>query len=370
MKTSALLISLLLLGSQVFGSHLRGGYIQARSTSATALTHEITVILYLDDAQGADATAGADQVLLCLGDGNTRPVVRLARIVTSDRTTSINTYRLVYTYAGPGIYTLTITLSNRPIARNIADSEQGPMTLTTTFSTNSGVNQTPTLLFPETGFLIATNQRLIFPLKTTDAEGDSLVYSLTRPLTSTTDNTCANRTVVAYQYPNDLKRRGIFRLDNRTGILTWDAPVEQGNYSAAVTVGEYRSGTLISQTHIEVSLVVADRSGTPGVIPTYEPALEGAVVTGLTDYRDEDVTLTVFPNPVDDRLDIVIQTGTPAVARTQLLDSNGRILHELTFGRWARRHQQVVSMDSLTPGLYMLRAEIGGRTLTRKVVKR
>ena len=90
----------------------------------------------------------------------------------------------------------------------------------------------------------------------------------------------------------------------------------------------------------------------------------------MTSYRDEDVTLSVFPNPVDDRLQVVVQTSIPATARMQLLDGSGRTLHELTFGRLARRHEQVISMGSLTPGLYLLRAKVGDRTLTRKVMKK
>ena len=137
-----------------------------------------------------------------------------------------------------------------------------------------------------------------------------------------------------------------------------------------MTVGEYRSGILISQTLIDVSLSVVDRPGTPGVIPPYEPARESSLVTALPNYRDEDLTLTVFPNPVEDRLQVVIQTSNPATARTRLIDSNGRILHEITFGRLARQHEQVISLDSLTPGVYVLRAETGGQTLVQKVIKK
>lgn len=368
MKTVTLLLCLLLLVGRVHASHLRGGYVQARSISTTALTYEVTVIIY---SESGAASTGESSLTLCFGDGSTQEVFRQTQQIIPGGSLSVNTYRVTHTYAGPGTYTLTTALANRTTARNITGStDQGPLVLTTTFLTGNGTNQTPTLLFPATGFQVATNQRLVFPLKTTDSEGDSLAYSLTRPLSNATNSACTSRPVATFQYPNDLTRRGIFTVDNRTGNLTWDAPVEQGYYSVAITVGEYRSGILISQTQIEVSLVVVDQPGTPGVIPPYEPARESKLVTALTDYRDEDVTLTVFPNPVEDRLQVVVQTGNPTTARTQLLDGNGRILHDMTVGRLARRHEQVISMGSLTPGLYMLRAEIGGRTLVRKVVKK
>lgn len=368
MKTFFLLLGLLLLGGQASATHLRGGYIQVRSVSTTALTYEVTTTIY---TEGSAASTGEGSITLCFGDGSAQEVFRQSRLTTTDGSLSISTYRLVHTYAGPGTYVLTTSPANRTTARNITSStDQGAMTLTTTFSTNNGPNQTPTLLLPVTNLQVATNQRFVFPLKTADTEGDSLVYTLTRPLTNGAGNTCTGRPVATYQYPNDLTRRGTYRLDNRTGDLTWDAPVEQGNYSVAITVGEYRSGILISQTLIEISLVVVDRPGTPGVIPPYEPARESSLVTALPNYRDEDVTLTVFPNPVEDRLQVVIQTSNPTMARIQLLDSNGRLLHELSFGRLARRHEQVIGLDSLTPGVYVLRTRIGDRTLVRKVIKK
>lgn len=367
-KPSFLLFCLLLLSGQASATHLRGGYLQTRSISATALTYEITATIYYE---GSAASTGESLLTLCFGDGSTQEAFRQSRRTTTDGLLSISTYRVVHTYAGPGTYTLTTALPGRTTVRNIAGvTEQEPLALTTTFSTNVGPNQTPALLFPATGLQAATNQPFILALNATDAENDSLVYSLTRPLTNSTNNTCFARPVATYQYPNDQTRRGTYTLDNRTGNLTWDAPVEQGNYSVAITVGEYRSGILISHTLMEVSLVVVDRAGTPGLIPPYEPARENSLVTALLNYRDEDVTLTVFPNPVEDRLQVIIQTSKSAPARTQLFDGNGRILYELSFGRLVRRHEQVISMGSLMPGLYVLRAEVGGQTLVRKVVKK
>lgn len=358
-------------GGQALATHLRGGYVQAKSISATALTYEVTATIYYE---GSASITGESSITLCFGDGITQEVFRQSQRRTADGLLTIGTYRITHTYAGPGTYTLTTSLANRVTTKNIVGvGEQLPMTLVTTFSTTTP-NQTPALLFPETGFPAATNQRLLFPVNATDAEGDSLVYSLTRPLTAPTGNTCSGQTVTNYRYPNDLTRRGTFNIDSRTGNLTWDVPVEQGSYSVALLISEYRSNSLISQTRAEVLLAVTDRPGTPGTVPPYEPALEngqaGGLVTDLPVYRDEDMALTVFPNPVDDRLQVVIQTSNPTTARTRLLDGSGRVLHELTVDRSARRHEQVISMSSLAPGLYVIRADVGGRTMVRKVIRK
>ena len=120
-------------------------------------------------------------------------------------------------------------------------------------------------------------------------------------------------------------------------------------------------------------LTAADLPSTPTTLPAYVPAIvgiTGLLVTALEAYRDTDFELIVFPTPVDDRLQVVIQTSNPTTATLQLLDSNGRLLHRLAFDRAARQHDQFISMGSLTPGVYLIRADIGGRSLVRKVVKR
>ena len=366
MKTFTLLMCLL-LGGQVSATHLLGGYIQAQSTAGSALTYEITVTIYTD---GNAAVSSESSITLCFGDGSKQEVSRQSRRTTNDRSLSISTYRVTHTYAGPGTYTLTTALANRTTTRNITGpTEPGLLVLINSFSTTNSTNQTPTILLPETGFQAAINQRLIFPFRTTDTEGDSSSYSITRPLTNTTDNSCTSEPVSRYHYPNDLTRRGIFKLDNRTGNLTWDAPTQPGKYSVAITVSEYRSAILISKTQVEFFLVVTDQPGAPGIIPPYEPARESSLITALTDYADEGVTLTVFPNPVDDRLLVVVQTSNPAIVQMQLLSNDGRTVHQVPVSRLSRRHEQVVDTSSLAPGTYILRAQIGDRTLIRKVVK-
>lgn len=367
MKTSRLLLGLLSLAGQVSATHLLGGYISAKSQTGSTLTYEVTVTLYYNQT---GTISNANSIMLCFGDGTTQEATRISQVLSNDKLVSLNTYQVNHTYAGPGTYTLITSLANRTTAQNITTNAQEPITLTTTILTNTVSNRTPTLSIPSTSFEVSVNQRLVFPIKAIDEDGDSLVYTLTRPMTSMANTPCAPRMVSLYLYPNDLTRRGIYKLDNRTGNLTWDAPVEQGNYSVAITVCEYRKDVQISQTLIELSLVVVDRPGTPGVIPPYEPARESGLVTALPNYYDGDITLTLQPNPVENQLQVIIQTGNPATARMQLLDSKGRTLHDITFGRLARQHEQFINMDSLTPGLYVVRAHVGDRIVVRKVVKR
>ncbi len=367
------LLCLTLLSLQANASHLRGGFIQARSISTTASTYEITVTVYYDEVQGTAAANEASTLTVCFGDGSTQAVSRQARRLLSDRTTSVNVYRTTHTYAGPGIYTLTTAVPNRTLAQNIPNAGSQLFTVSTTLSTNSATNQTPEPSIPASGFRVGINQRAVLSLAAPDTDGDSVVYTLARPQTTPNPSGCSQQPVDAYQFPNDLTRQGTFKLNARTGELVWDAPTQQGYYSVAITINEYRRGNLISQTTHELPLIVEDRPGTPGVVPPYEPARvdnAGSIVTALPNELDADMQLTVFPNPVDDRLQVVIQTSNPATATVQLLDASGRSLHEQRFGRTARRHEQIISLSSLSPGLYVVSANVGGRVLVRKVLKR
>lgn len=379
MKT-ALTLCLILLSIQLSqATHLLGGYIQAKPIAVSTGSYQITVVVYMNS--GIPASSQTTSLSICFGDGSSALATRTSQqIIPLDKTglypgVNVSLYTINHSYAGPGTYTLTTSLLNRTSSVNITNSatQQEPLTLTTTFSTLSATNQTPNLSIPATGFEISVNQKATLSLKATDTDGDSLAYGLTKSLTSNGNDLCNHRQITSYQFPNDLTRQGTFKLNNRTGDLLWEAPTQPGYYSIAIVVNEYRNGILISQTTQEFPLIVDDLPGTSGIIPPYEAAVEGTstgLVTAVEEREDVNFRLITFPNPIDDRLQVVIQTSNPTTATVQLSDANGRKLHELTFPRMARQHEQVISLSSLTPGVYLIQAVVGERTLVRKVVKR
>lgn len=372
MRTLTLLLLLISVLHVSHATHLLGGYIQVKPGTSSALTYELIVVVYYDEVLGKEAANNATSIMVCFGDGQTGNVPRSTRIFFNNNQMSRNVYSINHTYVGPGTYTVATALANRTASLNIANSaaQQMPLALSTTFFTTTPPNQTPTLSVPPTGFQIANKQRVVFPLAATDTEGDSLVYALARPLTSPDNDPCTHRQVVGYQFPNDFTQQGTFKLNSHTGDLVWDAPIQQGQFSVAITVSEYRNGILTSQTYEEIPLIVVDKPITPGVIPPYEPAMEGAVVTEIAESPIDGTLLSIFPNPVDDRLQVVIQTRNPASVRLQLLDISGRILHQLSFGKVAYQHEQVISMGSLPSGAYLVRATVNEKSIIRKVIKK
>ncbi|GAB3799563.1 hypothetical protein GCM10028819_23140 [Spirosoma humi] len=374
MKT-ALILFLILLGTQISqATHLLGGYIQAKPVTVSTGSYQITAVLYMDEIRGKPAADQGESIQICFGDGSTGIAYRASRLFINDRSTSINSYSAIHTYTGPGIYQLAVSQSNRTVVKNITNADGQLFTLRTTLSiASSTANQTPTPGFPQNGFHIGANRKATLLLAATDADGDSLVYDLVKPLTNTSQDQCGYRPLTSYQFPNDLVKKGTFKINNRTGELVWDAPTELGYYSVAITIDEYRNGNLISQTLQEISLIVDDLRGTADTIPPYEPAAEGAstgLITAVGEREDVNFRLITFPNPVDDRLQVVIQTSNLTTATVQLSDVNGRKIHELTFPRMARQHEQVVSLNSLAPGIYLIKAMVDKQTLVRKVIKR
>ncbi len=372
MKTITFLCLTLLIAPFVQATHLIGGYIRATPVVGSALTYDLTATLYLDGTSGTAAIAEMTSLSICTGDGTTVLAALVSRQpLPTDKGIIIALFQARYTYVGSGTYTLITMLTNRSSVRNITNSVSEPLTLSTTFL--AAANQLPLPIVPGTNFRVGLNQRVTLQLAATDTDGDSLAYGLAKPLTSQTLSACSQQPVSSYQFPNDLTRRGTFSLNARTGELVWDAPTEEGRYAVALTVSEYRRGNLISQTIHELTLLVVDQPGTPGVVPPYVPAsagTTGSIVTTLPNVADNGIRLTVFPNPVDERLQVVVQTDEPATATVRLFDAGGRLLHEHRFGQAARHHEQVIGLGSLSPGLYLLHANVGGQTLIRKVVKR
>lgn len=370
MKTF-LIIGLLLSAQLTQASHLIGGYIQAKSISGSTITYEITTVLYTYAGSASDQMSS---LTLCLGNGTLTTVTRLSQqYLQTDRSVTINIYRFVYTYPNPGTYTITTSLPGRTNVKNITNPNNLTFTLATTFTTSiPAINYTPAPDFPSVHFSTGVNQKLTVSLKATDADGDSLVYGLYKPLTSIGNDPCTHQLIPSFLFPNDVAHQGTFKLNNRTGELVWDAPAQPGNYSIVITIFEYRNSILISQTIHEITLGAIDLPGTPSTIPPYEPALEGTstVVTAVNDYVDSDINFTAFPNPVDDLLQLVIQSSTLTTASVQLLDVKGRQVHQLQFVKPARKHEQSIDMDSLPSGVYVLRLDIDGRMVVRKIVKK
>ena len=370
MKTLSTLC-LFLLVVRASATHFVGGYIQAKPVSG--LQYEIKVIVYFNEATGAEASRQASEIKVCTGDGAT---LTLARTVVKrlDSSTSQNEYQTTYTYAGPGVYLLTAWQENRTVANNLANADSQIFSVATRLSIQNGkTNRTPIINLPPDAFSAFVNQQAKISLAATDEDNDSLSFSLTKPLTSLKNNFCNALIASGYVYPNELSRQGTFKVDSREGVVTWNAPTAAGRYTFAVKVLEWRSGVLIGETSLDLTIGVSDRAGTGNPIPPYEPVIEnsltGQLVLGFDDASISGLTLATFPNPATDYFRATLFTRTPTRASLQLLNPSGQVIQETKAGLQQSRYEETFNINQLPAGVYFLRAEADGKVLVRKVVK-
>lgn len=369
MKSFTLLALWCLMAPPAWATHFLGGQIQAKNISAN--TYEITVVLFMDEASGRLAADQTSTIPVCLGDGMTVNAVRAARAMNGQNI-SVNNYRFTYTYNGPGVYQVTISLENRTAMTNLSQAVESRFALSTSIQTRGNLKNATPVFEPSSELLqiIGTNQRTSLNFRAIDAEGDSLTYALVRPLTNSSSTTCATPSVAGqYIFPNDVSKKGTYKLNARTGELVWDAPTTAGQYSTVILIREWRAGALISESYVETVIRVQDKAGTPSPIPPYEPAAEVSIVTGIDPEADNGLLLTVSPNPVQSQFVARLRSNKATKATLQLLDLSGKVVAEKSTAHFSTDHEIPFSTESLPSGLYVLRADVGGRAVSQKVIK-
>ncbi|MDQ2794568.1 MAG: gliding motility-associated C-terminal domain-containing protein [Bacteroidota bacterium] len=263
-----------------WASHLRAGDIKATyDTTANAPLGSRRVffrmILYTDISPGV--TAVADRATIFFGDG-TATCTELQRVgpavqVPSDPRVASNLFLFEHTFPAASSYTVSYVGENRNASvRNMASPS------TQTFYIATTVYLDPTLRGNHGAVLKApaidrgaVGQTYLHNPAGYDADGDSLAFRLapsrqvpgsTNAVTMLLGPPCAgtgtNRpervavTCTGYHFPNDpavtttlpVKENGtppaIFEINAITGQLTWNAPVEAGEYNVAIEISEYR----------------------------------------------------------------------------------------------------------------------------------
>ena len=84
----------------------------------------------------------------------------------------------------------------------------------------------------------------------------------------------------------------------------------------------------------------------------------------------EDLTLKVFPNPINEKATIEFYLENKASVQLSILDIHGRIVYETEVSELQSGKNQV-SFDagSMAPGVYFCRLQKGDKELLRKMVK-
>ncbi|WP_461076450.1 T9SS type B sorting domain-containing protein [Spirosoma flavus] len=270
-------------------THVRAGEITTRRISTTSLTYEITFTAYFDETtKGQQAAAAATEYTICFGDGTQQVVQRQPRRYINNRTSSINVYRVIHTYPGASVYTVSVSVANRNEGTiNLpppGSSQDIIFFVSTTILINPALltNSTPVMLNPplDSG---RVGQKFCHNPAAFDIDGDSLAYRLSVPKTSPTPNACNGRNIPVYQDPTQHSKTSeagttpTFTINPRTGELCWDAPGEEGQYNFAFIIEEWRNGVLIGEITRDMQIIVTDN---PNKRPLINPIPDLCVEAG------------------------------------------------------------------------------------------
>ncbi len=263
-----------------YATHVRAGEITTRRIPGPTLTYEITLTAYYDELKGAPAAADAKTIVICFGDGTSEEVPRLLPIRRISPGTSVNIYRVIHTYPGPGTYTVSGLIQNRNAdTKNIGpgNTENIKFWVSTIIQVNTalGLNNTPVLLNPPVDSA-RVGQKFCHNPAAFDTDGDSIAYRFNQnpasPLATIPRNADPNAPCRGYfvQYKDPalgldagarneaLTGPASISINSQTGDLCWDAPAVAGQYNIAFVVEEWRNGVLIGEITRDMQIFVSD----------------------------------------------------------------------------------------------------------------
>ena len=293
-------------------THVRAGEITTRRISLSSPTYEITLTAYFDEDGGRTAAGLQNDVLFCFGDGSTERVPRLLPIrqIGFGRKTSVNIYRVVHTYSGPGTYQLIGFIENRNEGTvNIPGALEKAFSIRTMLTVNAslGLNASPVLTNPPLDSA-RIGQKFCHNPAAFDPDGDSLAYRMAIPLTGSPNLPC-RQVDSGYLDP----ARGInpnaqneatngpatLTINPRTGDMCWDSPAVAGQYNIAFVVEEWRDGVLIGEITRDMQIIVSEsRNRRPLLqVPPFKCVEAGTIINEVIRATDPDnnrLELTAF----------------------------------------------------------------------------
>ncbi len=279
-------------------THNRAGEITYEHVSG--YTFEFTVSTYTYYY----SQANRNELTVDWGDGSSETIELSSR----DRLPNdylYNTYTAQHTFPGAGTYQILMEDPNRNLGvKNIPNSVNTVFSITTTMliGTLVGTNSTPTLLNAPID-KAAVNQLFIHNPSAYDADGDSLSYEIT---VCTANNGDA---IEGYSLPD---ASDTIYVDELSGNLIWDTPVDTGIYNVAMYINEWRNNIRIGRITRDMQINVYETDNTP---PVNGPLLDYCIEAG--DTLEFYITATDADN---DSLEQSM-TGTPIVDGTGELET-------------------------------------------------
>lgn len=267
-----LFILFLLLPKEIFATHIRAADITAERIGLTQYKIRLSVYTdYNNVKDNLNSQNPIDVETLTIGFGNqSNPLDEVdvkrksvKQIVSGE--TFENIYELVYNF--PAVnngYVIYFVGKNRnDNVVNINNSANSFIYVETFVFIDafSPVNTSPKFTVPPID-IAAVNKVYTHNPGAYDADGDSLAFELIDPRDS------YNKTVDGYRYPDhpSFGSPSTFKIDAKTGQITWDTPKIAGEYNIAFKVSEYRDGIRIGYVIRDMQINVFNTNNNPPII--------------------------------------------------------------------------------------------------------
>ncbi len=253
-KILIILLTVLFTVSGINATHNRAGEITLTQHTDDPFTFDILIQTFTYSRSAADR----DELEVQWGDQS---------VSTAGRTQKLslpnfyfwNQYKASHTFPGPGTYTIVVQDPNRNFGvLNIPNSVNVIFSVKTTIVINTGIghNSTPVLLNPPID-RAAIGQVFVHNPAAFDPDGDSISYKLT---VCTEEN---GEPISDYSLP--LASDSLY-IDEITGDLIWNTPVDTGIYNIAIEIEEWRFGVKIGSIARDMQIDVFNTDNRPPVI--------------------------------------------------------------------------------------------------------
>lgn len=291
MKHLAILFILISLVLETYATHNRAGEITYRQISD--YTYEVTVITYTNTRPTSNGFPPADRPELDIywGD-NTFSTVHRNPPVDLPNYYRRNVYVAQHTFPGPGTYEIIVEDPNRNEGvQNIPNSVNVVFSIKTILTINPslGFNNTPILLNPPVD-KAALGEFFIHNPAAYDPDGDSLSYKLS---ICTGEN---GEPIEGYTFP---PASNAFYMNESTGDLIWDVPVDTGSYNVALLIEEWRNGIRLGRITRDMQIEVYDTDNEPPYIDSIPDVCIEAndtVIFDVTAHDNSIASLTLSGN--------------------------------------------------------------------------
>ncbi len=257
----ALFFTLIFVGHQALATHNRAGEITYQQIGSSPYTLEFTLTTYTNI--GPQIQADRCQLTFYFGDGDSCVAVRQngpsgscpspakmgeVLIGASGGQGGIkkNVYKCVHTYAGGGVFTVSVADANRndgiiniPNSVNVPFYVQTVVTLSPFLGPNSGV-----VLYNPPIDNACVCKRFVHNPNAIDPDNDSLSFTLGICKGANGNN------IVGYSLPSGVS------LNPISGDFVWDCPSPQGEFNFVILIISWRNGMPIDTVTRDMQVLV------------------------------------------------------------------------------------------------------------------